>query len=233
MSEDRLWVEKHRPASLDALEYNTNLKTLLNRVVTCDDFPHLLLYGPSGAGKRTLTRCILQKLFGPGVQKIKSEIKEFKATSSTSTECVIFSSNFHIELTPSEADNYDRVIVNKMIKEVASSYQIDTKKQHPFKVVVIHEVDNLTKEAQAGLRRTMEKYINTCRIIFNCESVSKVIQPIRSRCLLVRVPAPSAKDIAHVLKGISQREGFALPDKLATKIGHVSGRNLRRAIMMM
>ena len=83
------------------------------------------------------------------VHKIKSEHKEFKpnATSSTIVECIVFSSNYHIEVTPSEADNYDRVIVQKLIKEVAGSQQLDQKQQKSFKVVVIHELDNLTKEA--------------------------------------------------------------------------------------
>ena len=83
------------------------------------------------------------------MHKIKSEHKEFKASSSSSTivECVVFSSNYHLEVTPSEAENYDRVIVQKLIKEVAGSQQLDTKQQKSFKVVVIHELDNLTREA--------------------------------------------------------------------------------------
>ena len=82
---------------------------------------------------------------------------------------------YHLEVTPSEADNYDRVIVQKLIKEVAGSQQLDTKQQKAFKVVVIHELDQLSQTAQASLRRTMETYMPTCRIIANCESLSKVI----------------------------------------------------------
>jgi replication factor C subunit 3/5 len=57
------------------------------------------------------------------VHKIKSEHKEFKesSTSSAVVECVVFSSNFHLEVTPSDADNKDRVIVQKLIKEVAGT----------------------------------------------------------------------------------------------------------------
>jgi len=141
-----------------------------------------------------LTKCLLHELYKTNaVQKIKSEHKEFKvsATSSTIAECVVFSSNYHLEVTPSEADHYDRVIVQKLIKEVAGSQQLDQKQQKSFKVVVIHELDNLTKEAQSALRRTMETYMPYCRIVANCESLSKVIQPLRSRCLQVRVPAPT------------------------------------------
>ena len=83
-----------------------------------------MLYGPSGSGKRTLTKCLLQALYDtPNVHKIKSELKEFKAgaSGSTSVECIVFSSNYHIEVTPSEADNHDKVIIQKLIKEIAGS----------------------------------------------------------------------------------------------------------------
>ena len=71
-----------------------------------------------------MTKCLLHELYKTNaVHKIKSEHKEFKAsaTSSTIVECVVFSSNYHIEVTPCEADNNDRVIIQKLIKEVAGS----------------------------------------------------------------------------------------------------------------
>lgn len=72
-----------------------------------------------------------------------------------------------------------------------------------------------------------------CRIIANCESLSKVIQPVRSRCLQVRVPAPNEQQILHVLRTISSAEHFDLPPELALNISRQSRRNLRRAIMML
>ena len=68
-------------------------------------------------------------------------------------------------------------------------------------VVVIHEADKLSKQAQQGLRRTMEKYMNNLRLIFCCESTGKIMSPIRSRCLLIRIAAPSIEQVnANVIK---------------------------------
>ena len=62
-------------------------------------------------------------------------------------------------------------------------------------MVVIHEADALTRDAQAALRRTMEKYMSNMRLVLCANSTSKLIAPIRSRCLLMRVAAPSADEV--------------------------------------
>lgn len=67
-------------------------------------------------------------------------------------------------------------------------------------VVVICEADCLTKDAQHALRRTMEKYVATCRIILVANTISQVIPAIRSRCLGVRVGAPKKEEIISILQ---------------------------------
>jgi len=119
---------------------------MLEKLAKSDDFPHILLYGPTGSGKRSLIKGLLAELYDTqAVHKIKSELKEFKAANgTTSVECIVFSSNYHIEVTPCDADNNDKVIVQKLIKEVAGSNQLDSKHQKSFKVIVIHEMDKLS-----------------------------------------------------------------------------------------
>jgi DNA polymerase III delta prime subunit len=57
-------------------------------------------------------------------------------------------------------------------------------------------VDKLSKEAQHSLRRTMEKYSAACRLVLCCNSASKVIEAVRSRCLPVRVNLPSHEEVS-------------------------------------
>ena len=64
----------------------------------------------------------------------------------------------------------------------------------PTPVVVINEADGLSRDAQAALRRTMEKYMSNLRIILCANSTSRLIAPIKSRCLM-RVAAPNAEEL--------------------------------------
>lgn len=91
------------------------------------------------------------------------------------------------------------MVVVDLIKQVAQTHQLDQTGQREFKVIVLSEVDELTKDAQHALRRTMEKYVATCRIILCVNSTARVIPAIRSRCLGIRVSAPSNEEIVNIL----------------------------------
>lgn len=196
------------------------------------DFPHLLVYGPSGAGKKTRIIATLKELYGPGVEKIKIDARVFQTTSNRKLEFNIVSSVYHMEITPADVGNYDRVVIQELLKEVAQTQQVDLSAKQRFKIVVINEADHLTRDAQAALRRTMEKYSPNLRLILLANSTSNIIAPIRSRTLLVRVAAPTEKDICAVLHGAAKREGWTEAEGLHLRIAKESGRNLRRALLM-
>jgi replication factor C subunit 3/5 len=154
---------------------------------------------------------------------------------SDTVEATCIVSSHHIELSPSESGYHDRVIVQEVIKGIAESHHLDTVggNNRPFKVVVLNEVDMLSKDAQNALRRTMEKYMTNCRLILCASSITKVIEALRSRCLCLRVAAPSYDEIVSIINDIGKKEGFTVPELLAYKIATKSARNLRRALLML
>lgn len=190
------------------------------------------MYGPSGAGKKTRVIATLKELYGPGVEKIKIDSRIFQTTTNRKLEFNVVASVYHLEITPSDVGNYDRVVVQDLLKEVAQTQQVDVSAKQRFKVVVINEADHLTRDAQAALRRTMEKYSPNLRLILLANSTSNIIAPIRSRTLLVRVAAPTEDAICEVLRKVGAKEGWAEHKGLNKRIAKESGRNLRRALLM-
>nr|ADD38341.1 Replication factor C subunit 3 [Lepeophtheirus salmonis] len=225
-----LWVDKYRPNKLD---FGLKQAAYLETLVKSEDFPHLLIHGPSGAGKKTRIVALLRELYGPGVERLRIEHQNFETPSKKKLEIMTIASNYHIELNPSDVGIYDRVVIQELIKNTASAQQIHGDSQRAsFKVVLLNEVDKLTKDAQHALRRTMEKYTSTCRLILCSNSTSKIIPAIKSRCLSIRIPAPSADDIIQILVTVSKKEGCLLPMELARRITEKSNRNLRRALLL-
>ncbi|KAI8822876.1 P-loop containing nucleoside triphosphate hydrolase protein [Fimicolochytrium jonesii] len=228
-----LWVDKHRPTTLDKLDYHEGLRAQLTHLASSGDFPHLLVYGPSGAGKKTRIVALLREIYGAGVEKLKIDLRQFQTSGGKKLEINVVNSNYHMEMTPGDVGNYDRIIVTDLIKEIAQTQQIDSNAKRPFKVVILNEADGLSRDAQSALRRTMEKYMTNLRIILVCESTSKIISPIRSRCLLVRVAAPEVDDITRVITKVCKKEGLSIPPTFATRLAESANGNLRKAILML
>ncbi|GMT23341.1 hypothetical protein PFISCL1PPCAC_14638 [Pristionchus fissidentatus] len=228
-----LWCDKYRPSELSTLSYHTEQAATLSSLVKRDDFPHLLVYGPSGAGKKTRIRCILRDLYGPGVDQIRLETMSFTTPSGKKLEIRTQSSNYHIELTPSDVGIYDRVIVQEVVKQMAQTSQIDVTTQKSFKVVVLMEMDSLSRDAQHALRRTMEKYSANCRLIVCGESLSRVIDPLRSRCMAIRVGAPTDAQIEDAITNVCRQEKFTLPPSVTKKLIEFAKGNTRRALLSM
>lgn len=226
-----LWVDKYRPKSLAKLDYHEDQANMLKKLVQSGDFPHILFYGPNGAGKRTRIMAVLRELYGHGAEKLRHEHQTFTTPSKKKLEISTIASNYHIEVNPSDAGIYDRVVIQDLIKTVAQTNQLESSSQREFKVVLIMEADRLTKDAQHALRRTMEKYMSTCRLILCANTTSKVIGAIRSRCLAVRVPSPSIEQIMIILAFACKKEGLNLPNELARRIAEYSQGNLRKALL--
>lgn len=229
-----LWVHKYRPKNLSELDHLPVLTGQLKALAHEEELPHLLIYGPPGGGKQTRVACLLNELFGPGSTKIKIESRQLDLGGSRKIEVTMASSVYHVEITPSEAGMQDRFIIQELLKEIAQTQQVDQNAKHRFKVVVIHDADTLSREAQAALRRTMEIYSANLRLILVSNSLSPVIAPIRSRTLLLRVSAPTVDEISAVLERVAENEGVHVAGpKLYSRIAETSQRNLRKALLIM
>jgi replication factor C subunit 3/5 len=250
-----LWVDKYRPSELAELDYHDEVSDRLASLAQNPAaLPHLFFYGPSGAGKRTRIAALLGALFGPSAHKLRLDQRTFTTPTNKTVELHMVTSNHHVELSPGDAGNNDRYVIQDVLKQLASTKNIRTSvaNQQPdkensnngatdttaaapaeIKVVVLNQVDRLSKQAQAALRRTMEKYASTCRLILCCDSPSKLIGPLRSRCLGIRVAAPTVDQISLVLTQVAQKESFILPEALAVHLARESNRNLRKALLML
>ncbi|EYB82086.1 hypothetical protein Y032_0367g36 [Ancylostoma ceylanicum] len=228
-----LWVDRYRPKKLSELTYHLEQACDLAELVKTEDFPHLLVYGPSGAGKRTRIHCILRELYGAGAERLRLDKKSLTTPSNRKIEIDTVSSNYHIEINPGEVGIYDRVVVQEVIKQMAQTTQIASATQKSFKVVVLMEADQLTRDAQHALRRTMEKYTMSCRLILCSESLSRIIEPLRSRCMVVRVAAPTDEEIKDVCLSVAEKVRLTVPDPVLEQIVTKSRGNLRRALLSM
>ena len=198
---NEIWTEKYRPKTLEEVVGQKHVTDRLKAYVTSHNMPHLLLTGPAGTGKTTCSLALAKTMFGD----------EWRG-------------NF-IELNASDERGID--VVRGKIKEFARTAPLGGA---DFKIIFMDEADALTSDAQAALRRTMEKYSNICRFILSCNYSSKIIDPIQSRCAVFRFKPLTADDIKEFLGMIVEKENVDITDEAMTGLVHVARGDMRRAV---
>jgi DNA polymerase III delta prime subunit len=146
---------------------------------------------------------------------------------------IIKQSNYHIELEP-YGNNFDRYLIHDVVKKYAqrSSFKV-FRTNRKFKIVLINNIDNLSPSAQFSLRRTMEDNSDNCRFILWCNSISKVIKPLRSRCKCLKISAPKNIDMMEYILTISMRENIDISLNKMCYILNESDGNIKKALWLL
>jgi DNA polymerase III delta prime subunit len=76
----------------------------------------------------------------------------------------------------------------------------------PIKIIILDEADFLTIQAQASLRNIIETYSRTTRFILTCNYLERIIDPLQSRCQVLKITPPSKKEVAQHISIILEQE---------------------------
>ncbi|KAK2589842.1 Subunit of heteropentameric Replication factor C (RF-C) [Conoideocrella luteorostrata] len=206
------WVEKYRPKSLDDVAAQDHTVTVLQRTLQASNLPHMLFYGPPGTGKTSTVLALAKELFGP--EMIKSRVLELNASDERG-----------ISIVREKVKNFARMQLTNPTPGYTQKFPCP-----PFKIIILDEADSMTQDAQSALRRTMETYSKITRFCLICNYVTRIIDPLASRCSKFRFKSLDQGNAKKRLENIAAAEGVPLEPGALDALIRCSEGDLRKAI---
>jgi replication factor C small subunit len=196
-----MWTEKYRPKSLYEMVNQAQIVERLKSFVKSKNVPHCIFAGPPGTGKTTAALCLAHDLYGKAYR------------------------DYLMELNASDERGIN--VIRETVKTFARARAMG---EIPFKILILDEADNMTADAQQALRRTMERYTETCRFILIANYSGRIIEPIQSRCAPFRFTYLPREEHDKYLRYIAENEKVELLDDGLDAIYEICGGDLRKAI---
>ncbi|CAO3673371.1 unnamed protein product [Umbelopsis vinacea] len=173
--------------------------------------PHLLFYGPPGTGKTSTILALARELFGP--QLMRSRVLELNASDERG-----------IQIVREKVKNFARTTVTATVDDFPCP---------PYKIIILDEADSMTTDAQSALRRTMETYSKTTRFCLVCNYVSRIIEPLTSRCAKFRFKPLPIQNLRERIAMVCEAENVQIEPEAANTLITASNGDLRKAIMFL
>ncbi len=200
-----MWVEKYRPSKLSEIVNQKEIIGSLEALIKDPtDMPHLMFSGSAGVGKTTTALCISRQILGE------------------------YAKDYTLELNASDERGIG-MVREKVKKFSRFAGMVDV----PFKIIILDEADEMTSDAQTALRRIIEDTAKYCRFILIANNISKIIDPIQSRCATFKFTSIPEEDVINHLENIAKKEKVKSDKKGLKAIYDYSEGDLRHAINLM
>jgi len=203
MTESTMWVEKYRPMKLSSIVNQKEvIGSLKSLLKNVSEIPHLMFSGSAGVGKTTTALCLAREILGE------------------------YWKDYTLELNASDERGIN--MVRDRVKKFARFLGLDTK--IPFKLIILDEADEMTSDAQTALRRIIEDTAKYCRFILIANNISKIIEPLQSRCAVFKFTRISEKEVVSYLEEICKKEKIKFDEKGLKTIYSYSEGDMRHSI---
>ena len=209
------------------MAFSKEIKNKINKKLfkKIEKYKHqnLLIYGLEEYCETYFINGLLENLYGSiNIKKLEYEIDNYNKQN-----IIIKQSENHIEFNP-QSSGTDRYALLSLIKDFGKNQMVNVVlkgNKTKFRTIIINKIDDLNYYCQASLRRNMEKYSSITNFILISNNLSKVTEPIRSRCCLVTIPKISKESKKEVLSNLFPKSKINLNRSLTENLLMIDMKN--------
>jgi len=234
------WLISNAPQTFEEISIPKNVCKKLKAASLSPNPPHLLITGPAGVGKTISWKLYARQILGPGWKSTThvlqcrdlvrqrgamGKFEEFLKPGGNSSDTLAGMLSL---------DSFDRGMIKKLDGDIPpAGKEIDTNQNPISRLIILEDADYLGHIRQSYLRRMMETVGNASRFILVTRAPSRIIDALRSRAQMIRIPSTEKNIVLETLKNISITNSCETDSGILEDITYISDGNLRKAIFIL
>jgi len=198
------WSEKYRPSEFQQIVLDPLNRKIFENIIKKKKFPHMLFYGPPGAGKTTSADNLIRAY------------QSFYHRSNNETV-------IHLNASDERGIEVIRTQINQFVKT-------QNMFESGFKFVVLDEVDYMTKNAQQALKNLLQSCLDNVRFCLICNYICKIDESLKNEFICIRFNQLPREEIYSFIKRIATEEKVNLTDDIIYTVQKMFKSDIRSMI---
>ena len=198
------WSEKYRPSEFQNIVLDPMNRKIFEKILEKRKFPHMLFYGPPGAGKTTSADNLIRKYQSMHSRVNKENIIHLNASDERGIEVI-------------------RTQIHQFVK---SKNMFET----GYKFVVLDEVDYMTKNAQQALKNLLQSCLNNVRFCLICNYICKIDESLKNEFICIRFNQLPKHEIYSFIQNIATQEKMEIKEETVHAIQKMYHSDIRSMI---